>query len=60
MKAVLKYSKNMARAKMCIVGEVEESLSSWTQHSYGTGREGAKLPAWLGGGGVMGQLSKQP
>lgn len=59
MKAVLEYSKNIARAKMYIVGEVEESFSSWTQHSYGTGREGAELPAWLGDGEDMGQLSNE-
>lgn len=54
MKAVMKYSKNTARAKMHFVGEVEESFSLWTQYSYGTVREGAKLPAWLGNGGIRG------
>lgn len=52
MKAVIKYSKNIARAKIHIVGEVEESFSPWTQYSYGTVREGVKLPAWLGDGGI--------
>lgn len=54
MKAGIKYSKNIARAKMHIVGEVEETFTPWTQYSYGTVREGAKLPAWLGDGAIRG------
>lgn len=59
MKAIIKYSKNIAGVKMHIVGKVKESFSPWTQYSYGTVREGAKLPAWLGDGGHKGQLSNQ-
>lgn len=46
MKSVIKSSKSIARAKINFLGEEEESFSSWTQYSYGTVREGAKLPAW--------------
>jgi len=42
MKAVVKYNNNSARAKTCFVGEGEKNSSSW---SYGTEREGEKLPA---------------
>lgn len=53
-KTVVKYSKNISRAKMHIVGEVEDSFSPWTQYSHGTVREGAKLPAWLEDGAIRG------
>lgn len=54
MKAVIKYSKNIARDKMHIIGQGKESSSSWTQYSYGTVREGAKLPALFGERGTRG------
>lgn len=47
MKAAIKYSKNIARAEIYIVGKVEESFFPWTQYSYGTvrGSKAASL-AW--------------
>lgn len=59
MKAVIKYSKSIAGTKMPIIGDAEESSSSWTQYSRGTVREGAKLPALFGEGGIR-QLSSVP
>lgn len=52
MKALVKYSKNVARAKMHIIGVGGESSSSWTHYSYGT--EEAKLPPLFGEWGTRG------